>query len=263
MKFSDHFKVPAMQLDIDKYVGLILFDGLACMEEEVNDQLGNFTNVLFIGGSAGDDLGFKQTYLFVGDKAYSNAVVLLLLKPSVPFDFIKTQSFIPTGKVLQATKVDEAQRTIIEFNNRPAVEAYAETIGENAEAIANYFMKYPVGLMVDSEPFVRSPQQVKDSSIVFYCGVKEGMTLEVLEAQNMINDTAAAIAATEQSLNGIEALLVFNCILRTLELESKEQTGAYGELFNNIPTVGFSTYGESFIGHMNQTATMLALGKGK
>jgi len=47
------------------------------------------------------------------------------------------------------------------------------------------------------------------------------------------------------------------CILRTLELESKGITEAYGKLFTDIPTIGFSTYGEEYIGHINQTSTML------
>lgn len=55
------------------------------------------------------------------------------------------------------------------------------------------------------------------------------------------------------------ALINFNCILRTLEMESKGLTQQYGELFTDIPTVGFSTYGEAYIGHVNQTATMLVL----
>jgi hypothetical protein len=32
---------------------------------------------------------------------------------------------------------------------------------------------------------------------------------------------------------------------------------AYGEIFSAVPTAGFSTYGEEFIGHMNQTSTIV------
>jgi len=60
-----------------------------------------------------------------------------------------------------------------------------------------------------------------------------------------------------ESIGSISAIVCFNCILRTLELKEKKQTEKYGSLFKDIPTVGFSTYGESFIGHINQTAVML------
>lgn len=257
--FSSHFNIPAIEMDPTQYVGLILFDGLCGLEELVNDQLGNYTNVLFVGGSAGDDLKFDKTFVFADGKAFNNAAILTILKPKVPFDIIKTQSFTQTGKVLNPTNVNEASRTINEFDNRPAIEAYAEAIGKSKEEAGNFFMRYPMGLMISGEPFVRSPQQIKDESMVFYCSVKEGMQLEVLEAQNMIPDTAEAISVKEESLNGIQALVVFNCILRTLQLENEGLTDAYGKLFS-VPTVGFSTYGESMIGHMNQTATMLVFG---
>ena len=55
----------------------------------------------------------------------------------------------------------------------------------------------------------------------------------------------------------MSGLLNFNCILRTLELEATNQTEAYGKVFDDIQTVGFSTYGEEYMGHINQTATMV------
>ncbi len=55
----------------------------------------------------------------------------------------------------------------------------------------------------------------------------------------------------------ISAIINFHCILRTLELEQKNLTEEYGRIFSGIPTIGFSTYGEEFIGHINQTSTML------
>ena len=50
---------------------------------------------------------------------------------------------------------------------------------------------------------------------------------------------------------GLSILIVY--------LESKNQTEDYGNVFSKIPTIGFSSYGEEFIGHINQTATMLVL----
>ena len=58
-------------------------------------------------------------------------------------------------------------------------------------------------------------------------------------------------------MDHVSGMLNFHCILRTLELKSKHQTEAYGRLFSDIPTIGFSTYGEAYLGHINQTSTML------
>jgi len=94
--------------------------------------------------------------------------------------------------------------------------------------------------------------------MVFYCGVMEGMELSLLESTDIIGDTKQAIDQARQELGGLSALINFNCILRTLELKQKDLTRQYGELFSGIQTIGFSTYGEQYIGHINQTATMLA-----
>ncbi len=249
-------KLP-MDLDPASYAGLILIDGLSCAEEQVMEKLGDITNITIIGGSAGDDLAFKKTWVYYDGRVFENAAILVLLNIAGKFDFIKTQSFRGLGKKLEPTLVDQASRTVLEFNRKPALDAYAEATGVSSDKVSEIFMKHPVGLISGTEPFVRSPQQVDGAAIKFYCQIREGVELEVLESTDIIEDTRAAISDMQKKTGGIKALINFNCILRTLELEKKNQTEAYGELFSNIPTIGFSTYGEEFIGHINQTATMM------
>ena len=83
------------------------------------------------------------------------------------------------------------------------------------------------------------------------------MELEILESQDIVERTKNDLMKKVDNMGSVSAIINFNCILRTLELKNKNQTEAYGKLFEDIPTVGFSTYGESYIGHINQTATML------
>lgn len=255
--FEKRFGASMLDLNPKRYVGIILVDGLSGAEEKLIDKIGDLTDVTFIGGSAGDDLKFAATHVYANGKSYSNAAVLALLKPATEFSFIKTQSFNTLGKKLVVTKADEAKREVIEFDNRPAAEAYADALGIPVAEAAGRFMHNPVGLVIEGEPFVRSPQQIKESSMLFYCGVVEGMELSILESTDIIEDTRQALEEAKAKLGCISGLINFNCILRTLELEQKQATGAYGELFAGFPTVGFSTYGEQYIGHINQTATML------
>lgn len=258
--FESYFKVPMAEMDPGEYVGIILVDGLSGVEEGLMETIGDLTNVTFIGGSAGDDLKFASTHLFAHGKSYSNSAVLALLKPGIGFTFIKTQSFRDLGKSLEVTKAVEEKREVLEFNNKPAAVAYAELLGVPTEEAPKHFMHNPIGLVIDDEPYVRSPQQISGESMRFYCGVKEGMELSILESTDIIGDTKKALDQAKEELGGISGIVNFNCILRTLELKQKNLAGEYGELFSPYCTVGFSTYGEQYIGHINQTATMLVFG---
>jgi hypothetical protein len=256
-KFDDYFGESISKSDYSKYLGIVLIDGLSGTEELIMDTLGDLSTHLFIGGSAGDDLKFDKTYLFSNGKAYGNAAILVMLKPKATFDIIKTQSFKVLDKKLVATKVNEKNREVVEFNNIPAVKAYAQAIGVPEDEVADHFMSNPVGLVIDDEVFVRSPQQIKGSSIVFYCNILKGMEVSLLESTNIVEDTKNAINAKIKELGGLSGIINFHCILRTLELEQKNQTKEYGKIFSDIPTIGFSTYGEEYLGHINQTSTML------
>jgi hypothetical protein len=256
--FEKYYGIPMLDMNPSRYVGLILVDGLSGAEEKLMERIGELTDVLFVGGSAGDDLKFEGTHVYANGKSYQNAAVLALLKPGTKFTFIKTQSFSILPEKLLVSKADEANREVIEFNGKPAVVAYAEALGVSTENAGSRFMHNPVGLVVNDEPYVRSPQRVNGSNMKFYCGIVEGMELSVLESQDIIEGTRKALENAKAELGSISAVINFNCILRTLELIQKQSTDDYGCLFTEIPTIGFSTYGEQFIGHINQTATMLA-----
>ena len=249
--------VPVASLDTGKYVGLILTDGMSGAEEALMDKIGDLTDVLFVGGSAGDDLKFQSTQVMAGGKAYSNAAVLLILELKRGFDIVKTQSFRSTGKTLVATRVDEPLRLVAEFDHKPALEAYAQALGVPPEEAAAQFMKHPLGLMVDGDPFVRSPQRGDDRGILFYCQVKQGMDLEVLDATDIVAHTRQAIEARKAAGQPISGMIDFQCILRTLQLRAENRCEQYCAIFDGIPTAGFSTYGEAYLGHINQTSTIL------
>lgn len=256
-KIEHQLQAPVSSLDIEKYVGLVLIDGLSGAEETLMEKLGDRTDLFFVGGSAGDDLKFEKTHVMVEGKAYSNAAILLILPVTKGFDIIKTQSFRGTGKTLRATRVDEARRLVIEFDHKPALEAYAQILGVPPDEAPAQFMKHPLGLMVDGDPFVRSPQRVDESGIVFYCQIRQDMELEVLEATDIVSHTRQAIESRRNSGPPISGILDFQCILRTLQLRGEDRCRPYGDIFDGIPTSGFSTYGEAYLGHINQTSTML------
>ncbi|MGL1861482.1 MAG: FIST C-terminal domain-containing protein [Pseudodesulfovibrio sp.] len=256
-EFENHFQQETFEMDRNTFFGVVLMDGLRKCEERLMDKIGDTTNIHFVGGSAGDDLKFEQTHVFANGEAHTNAALLVLLEATHGIEFIKSQSFTVVGKKLRATKVDEANRVVFEFNNKPAIEAYTEALGVPQSDGEKFFRSNPVGLMIGNEPYVRSPMVIDGDSIVFYCNVLQGMELELLESGDIVADTARDL--DEQLPENTAAIVNFHCILRTLELESAGKTKEYGHLFNHVPTVGFSTYGEAYIGHINQTSTILVI----
>jgi len=246
---------PILGLDPSSYVGIVIVDGLSGAEERLMEKLGDLTDVPFIGGSAGDDLAFRKTWVSLRGISHDHGAVIAVLHAPKGYQIVKTQSFRTTGKRLIATAVNEATRTVVEFDRQPAADAYAAALGVSVSELPALFMRHPLGLMMGLEPFVRSPQRISGTSVIFYCNMREGAELEVLDSTDIVADTEAALAA--QSPTTAAGLINFHCILRTLELRAENRCQEYGQLFAGVPTVGFSTYGEEYMGHMNQTSTML------
>jgi hypothetical protein len=258
---ENYFNESLYTMDPSKFVGIVLIDGLSMKEEKIMDLIGNRTNVNFVGGSAGDNFKFVKTYVCANGKSYTDSTILALLKISnnAEFSIIKTQSFKVLEPLLIANKVNEENREVIEFNNKPAALFYAEAVGAaNIAEVPKYFPTNPVGLLIgENDLFVRSPQKIKGTSMFFYCNILEGMEVRLLESTNIIEDTKRTVKNKIDELGQIDGIINFDCIERSFQLKKKNLEKQYGEIFSDIPTIGFSTYGEEFIGHLNQTATML------
>ncbi|MBU4214544.1 MAG: FIST C-terminal domain-containing protein [Actinobacteria bacterium] len=251
--------VALRELDPARHLGLVLIDGVHGAEEAVNEALGNAAPLLdVVGGSAGDDLAFTETWVSVGGQVSRRGAALVVCETTGPFTVLKTCTFASTATTLRVTRADLATRTVYEFDGRPAPEAYAEAVGARpGDLDSSIFMAHPLGLMVDGAPFIRSPQAVTaDGGIRFYCQILDGMEVEVMQSGDIVSETAAALADATETLGGtVNAGVLFNCILRRLELDAKGQTQAFVDTFTGVPLAGFHTYGESWLGHMNQTLT--------
>ena len=252
-------------LDPAEHVAIVLIDGLHGAEEAVNERLGNAAPMLdIIGGSAGDDLAFEDTWVAVGDQVSRQGFALALCAVAVPFRIVKSCSFVPAPiEPLRITRADVVNRTVLEFDGRPAAQVYAEAVGASAADLdASVWMKHPVGLMIDGQPWIRSPRTVApDGGLAFYAQILEGMEVQVMNPGDLVAETAAAVAGARADLGGhVSGALWFNCILRRLELDADGLTDDFLAALGGIPAAGFHTYGETWLGHINQTLTGVIFG---
>ncbi|MDR0306360.1 MAG: FIST C-terminal domain-containing protein [Chitinispirillales bacterium] len=255
--FDAYFKTPMATADYKRYGGIILIDGLSMKEEEVMDKIGTQSHIVFIGGSASDNLKFDKTYVFANGKSYTDAALLAIFKAENGVDFIKTQSVDVTDTGLTVTKAIPEKRTVVEFDNKPAALRYAEALGVERSKIDSMFFANPVGLIIGSDVYIRSCQRTDGDAIIFYCGMMEGMNLKLCKIRDILSDTRAAVENKKKEIGGITAIIDFRCVLRTVQLNNEGGLNKYTDIFNGIEAIGFSTYGEEIHGHVNQTSTMM------
>lgn len=247
----------AIVADFAHYVGIVLFESSAKAEEVFMDRLGTVTDVLFVGGSSSTaDTGASLVY--AGGQSYSGAAVLAMLKTVNGYDVIKTQSaHILSERKLLVTKSDLRNRVLYEFDHRPCGEVYAEVLGVPADQIENYFVSNPLGVVAGDEIFVRTFNQIQDGGITLHCGLPEGTEINVLKIGNIVDDTKKAL---DDVITYPPAGVVnFNCLYRTLEILNEKQVEPYCALFGRYPSIGFSTGGEAYLGHINETSTILVI----
>lgn len=259
--FSRYFNESTQKMDTDRYVGIVLIDGLSLKEEQLIDRIGNLTNISFVGGSAGDNFRFVRTTVYANGKSYSDAAVIALLKmqPKAGVSIISTQSFQARDAVLVANKVNVEAREVIEFNHQPAAQAYAEALGIAVDDIEEHFFNHPVGLVLDENNIlIRSPLRKIDTKMKFSSNILENMEVRLLEDGDIVRETQKVIEEKKQALGKrLAGIMSFDCIYRRLELEQKQLVAEYGEIFKDIPTAGCYVYGEFNVGFINHTLTML------
>jgi methyl-accepting chemotaxis protein len=264
---------------------IVLVDGLAGKGEEAAlaaaAVLGQ--NVKLVGGCAGDDLKFKETFIFHNDTIASDAACIALLESKEALAMGVKHGHSPVSKEMEITKAKN--NVVYEVNGRPAFEVWKEELLEEAKkegidvsklndasAIGNFLIRYELGLMVGEEYKVRVPlSKNDDGSLNFACTMIEGSTFKIMqspkEAQIESAKKSAQLAMAQMKGKKIAGAVVFDCVCRGIILgaEFKKGVDAIKSIIGNVPIIGFETYGEiamepgQFSGLHNTTTVILLI----
>lgn len=254
----------APQARPDNSFALLLIDGLSVREEPVTRALQDGLGRLpLIGGSAGDGLRFGRTHVFCDGGFHPDSAVMILMTTPRPFKGFKIQHFTPTAQWLVVTQADTSRRTVMEINGRPAAEEYARLVDVHSRALcARDFAASPVVVLIDGSNFVRSIQKANDDgSLTFYCAIDEGLVLRLASGLDLLGNMEQALTAVRAEIGPVEFMLVFDCVLRKLEIQQNHLKDRVADVLRRHRAVGFNTYGEQFCGiHLNQTLAGVAMG---
>lgn len=252
---SDKLGDDLRTLDPGRHVGILLNTALQGHEEEVNEVLGHVAPLLaFVGGSAADNFELKKTRVFYNGEESDNASILLLMELTGPYAIVKTSSFEPTERSFRITRIEG--RIVYELDGKPALATYAEAVGVPVDQLGHeVFTANPLGLMIDGDPWVRSPiAALPDGGLLFGCAMLPDSEMYLLRSTDLVRDTKSALEEGAQKLGTTPtAAVLFNCAHRRLEIEAKGIEAPFRGLLQDYPIAGFNCYGESYLGHINQT----------
>ncbi len=243
--------------------GFLLVDGLSMKEEQLISSLYMaLGNVPIIGGSAGDSLKFKETFVYHDGELLQDAAVLTLFLTTLPFHIFKHQHFSPTATKLVVTAADPNKRLVREINGEPAAEAYAHLIGTTVDQLdAVVFSRYPLMLRIGDDYYVRSISNIEaDGCLKFYCAIDAGLVLTIGQGNSAIEALNRDLQKVKRDMGEPAVIIGCDCILRRLEMEEQGIDDSVGSLMAKNKVIGFSTYGEQFNSvHVNQTFTGVAI----
>ncbi|HEU0221112.1 MAG TPA: FIST N-terminal domain-containing protein [Paracoccaceae bacterium] len=241
---------------------LLLADGLARKEDQIVAALAQSTGPIpLFGGSAGDGLDFRQTFVLHGGRFRSNAALLALVRTCCGVRVFCFDHLVPSETRMVVTEAIPEERLVREINAEPAAREYARMVGKDPYQLSPFiFAAHPVVVRIGGKHHVRAIQKVEESGdLRFYSAIDEGLVLTVAEAQDIVRHLDGALDSLATG-GRPDTIIGCDCILRRLEAEQNQAVGELSRVLARHGVVGFSTYGEQYNQlHVNQTLTGVAI----
>jgi hypothetical protein len=262
-------RVP-FRLHPENTVALAFVDGLSASENYLMEAIYESASFpcLFVGGSAGGKLDFRNTWLFDGQRVLENHAVLVFgkLAEGTRYGILKSQNFRETGKSLVIIEAQaETRKVTAAVDTRtvemvPIVEAMCRMMECKPADLNKRLEGYTFAIKMDGELFVRSISGIdlERQTVSFYCDVNAGDELHLVQATNFASQTRQDMELFFRGKPKPVAAILNDCILRRLgnAKELRNLDGAW-----DIPVAGFSTFGELLGINVNQTLTAVVFFK--
>ncbi|MBA3557475.1 MAG: FIST C-terminal domain-containing protein [Gemmatimonadaceae bacterium] len=255
---------------------LILVDALAGHAEDFVDRLTIATGGMyrFVGGGAGDDGRFKETHVFFGTEAHTDAAVALEILSNKPIGIGARHGWTPAGDPLRVTQANNS--CVLSLNVAPAVEAFEEHAAQSNQRFDRadplpFFLHNVVGVKSDEGYKLRVPLGIDaEGGIICAAEVPTGVLANIMSTQ-AVDAADAAASATRDAMQQVQreghtpkAALFFDCVATRLRLgqDFSHELDAVARELRDAPFAGFNSYGQivraegQFSGFHNCTAVV-------
>ena len=202
--------------------------------------------VPLFGCLAGEDLSYKDTFVFDTSQVVSNGVVALIFDQStVELHGLAVCGWKGIGTPKTVTKA--SGNVVYEIDGESALDMYNKylTIGEDPTLAG----EYPLLLIRDDDSVVlRAVMGVNEDKSIVYAGtVPEGSRVKfsMPPGSEIIDLAIEQMSDFNQQIPNSNAIVLFSCKARHMALGPmvEDEISAIHKLWN-VPLVGFFTYGE-------------------
>lgn len=219
---------------------------------------------MIAGGSAGDNLCFKTTYVSLNGKTVSDGAAILFVKTSLPFFILKENIFKSTGRKFRITDADPKKRKILRLNGMIPKECYIQALGCSEKEANEAILSHPFGRVFGGQMFISSIASFNlDGTMNMYSRVLPNATVELMELVDIEENIKESLETIKAKIAQPKCVILINCILRTLIFKKLNLFGKVLRLYDDygIKVAGFSSYGEQ-VGRINsnQTALYISIG---
>lgn len=248
--------------DWDHEFAFLMVDGLSTREDELAAVLAaGLGPVPLFGGSAGDGVRFRETFILHDSRLVQRGAVLTMVRSACRARVFSLDHLRPTDTRMVVTEADPRSRRVRRINAEPAALEYARLLGKDPAQLTTFtFAAHPVVVQIGGRHHVRSIQRMDtNGDLIFFSAIDEGLVLRLAEPQDIVAHLEGALSALSDGI-APEAILAADCMLRRMEAQEKQSFGAVSQILRRHRVVGFSTYGEQVNSmHVNQTMTGVAL----
>lgn len=230
---------------------MVLADGILSDGSRLVEGFQSVLSIPFIGGLAGDNRKFGQTFVFLNERACDDAVAILLGDGRVPFWMNAASGWIPVG---EAGVVERCRGNVIERIS--GVTAY--------NFIRAQLGKCPTSADMGNLPLATCQKGAGADKValrsVMHFNTLTGASTMIgsIEKGSVVRACTAThhdiLSGVDQAFQGVDqapfvpkAMLMVSCAGRKWMLEDpgiEEVTRAFGVLGNRIPMIGFPSFGE-------------------
>ncbi|MGP1594550.1 MAG: FIST signal transduction protein [Treponema sp.] len=224
-----------------------------------NDQF------IIAGGSAGDNLEFKKTYISYNGTVTVQGAVVLFIKTRCVFDVRKVNIFKSTGKRMTITKADMLTRTIYELDGQNAKRYYCKNLGIPESQVDSVILDHPLGRNFNNKLYISSITGFTPSGAInVFTRVVPNTIVDILEPADTLQILSDNLAEISKKVPRFGCAFIIPCLLCTIGFEKYQLCSKITDLLNKtFPTFcGFSGFGEQF-GKLNnnQTIIMVVIGE--